>query len=368
MNQALTKNNLDTKSSKILVVDDEATNVRLLEKMLAAVGYEHVLSTQDPREVENMLRKDNSDLILLDINMPYMDGYQVMDHLNTLEDLDIPPILVLTAQGSKEYRQRALDGGARDYITKPFDMDELTSRVRNLLEVHLAQKMIKEQNKILDQKVEERTHQLQIAQDKLHDSRLQIVRRLGRAAEYRDNETGLHIIRMSKISALLGASAGLNEYECDLLLNASPMHDIGKIGIPDNVLLKPGKLTKEEFEVIQSHPQIGANILAEDESDLLKMAHDIALTHHEKWDGSGYPAGLKGEEIPLSGRIAALADVYDALTSRRPYKEPWPVEKAVEYIKENSGKHFDPSLVEKFLELLPEILKISSEFREPDVA
>ena len=365
MKKIETYNDTDLKNAHIMVVDDEAANVKLLEKMLQTVGYNHVASTQDPRNVTSLLKEDKSDLILLDINMPYMNGYEVMDQLYNLEDIEIPPILVLTAQSSKEYRQRALDGGARDFITKPFDMDELSSRVRNLLEVHLAQKMIKHQNAILDQRVAERTKELQIAQEQLHESRLQIVRRLGRAAEYRDNETGLHIIRMSKIAAMLGESIGMSDYECDLLLNASPMHDIGKIGIPDNILLKPGKLTREEFNIIKSHPEIGSSILANDDSDLLKMAHDIALTHHEKWDGSGYPNGLAGEAIPLAGRISSVADVFDALTSRRPYKEPWPVEKAIQYMKDQNGSHFEPLLIEKFLLLIPGIIEIVNQYKEP---
>jgi putative two-component system response regulator len=200
----------------------------------------------------------------------------------------------------------------------------------------------------------------------LNHTRLEIVRRLGRAAEYRDNETGFHIIRISKVVALLGKSCGMNEYQCDLLLNAAPMHDIGKIGIPDKILLKPGKFNPEEWEIMKTHARIGAEILKGEDSnsELLSLASEIALTHHEKWDGSGYPNALSGEQIPLAGRITALADVFDALTSDRPYKHAWSVEAAVDYIQSQAGSHFDPGLVDNFLSLMPQIQQISDEYSD----
>ncbi|HED16370.1 MAG TPA: response regulator [Gammaproteobacteria bacterium] len=350
--------NVDPGKASILVVDDEAANVRLLEKMLATRGYSNVVCTLDPDQVLPLYQKYKSDLILLDINMPKLDGYGVMGQLNKLTKGCPPPILILTAQHDQSSRQRALDSGARDYVTKPFDADELLSRVRNLLEVQMAQKFMHRQNEILEQKVRERTQAM-------HDTRLQVVRCLGRAAEYRDNETGLHIIRMSKMAVVIGSAAGMDDEQCDLLLNAAPMHDIGKIGIPDHILLKPDKFEPEEWMIMQTHVQIGADILSGDNSDLMTMARDIAITHHEKWNGKGYPNGLEGEAIPLTGRITALADVFDALTSERPYKKAWPVEKAVELIKEESAKHFDPMLVEILLERLPEIIKIKEKYAEP---
>lgn len=352
--------NGDLKKSSILVVDDEPANVMLLEKLLEAMGFNNVISTQDPTKVLSLFQQHNSDLILLDLNMPVLDGYGVMDKLNELTNNKPPPILVLTAQDMQSYRQRALDNGARDYVTKPFDASELLSRVRNLLEVQMAHKYMSHQNEILEQKVQERTQMI-------HDTRLQVVRRLGRAAEYRDNETGLHIIRMSKMAAVIGKAAGMSNEECDLLLNAAPMHDIGKIGIPDNILLKPGKFEGGEWAIMQTHAQIGADILSGDDSDLMTMAHEIALSHHEKWNGKGYPNGLEGEAIPLSGRITALADVFDALTSVRPYKKAWTVEDAVNLIKEESGQHFDPRLVELFVQILPEIIAIKEKHAEPEV-
>ena len=356
---------MDLKSATILIVDDEYANVVLIETILNAHGYKNVHSTQDPTQVSSLYSRHNVDLILLDINMPVMDGYDVMAQLKALDDPNLPPVLVLTAQLAQDFRQRAFDAGARDYVTKPFDMNELLSRVRNLLEAELARQYMRRQNDILDHRVIERTIELQEAQLLLHESRLQVVRRLGRAAEFRDNETGLHIIRMSKIAALMAKAAGMNEAECDLLLNAAPMHDIGKIGIPDEILLKPGPFEPAEWRIMQTHVQIGADILSGDDSSLLGMAREIALSHHEKWDGSGYPHGLKGEEIPLVGRLCALADVFDALTSERPYKHAWLEQDAVEYVVNESGRHFDPSLVEHFLALFPKIASIRKMYSEP---
>lgn len=365
MNIANNKLRIDTKAAKILLVDDEAANIKLLQRILEMSGFTSIISTQDPRQVLALYQQQAPDIILLDLNMPHMDGYDVLDQLRQQGGTDLPPILVLTAQYMQEHRQKAFDKGASDYVTKPFDTSELLSRVSNLLEVQLFHKLIKNQNQMLEQKVEERTRELLDAHKQIHNSRLQIVRRLGRAAEYRDNETGLHIIRMSKMAALIGKAAGMDDDSADLLLNASPMHDIGKIGIPDHILLKPGKFEPGEWEIMQTHAQIGADILSGDDSALLSMAREIALTHHEKWDGSGYPNGLKGNDIPLVGRITALADVFDALTSERPYKKAWTVDDSLILIREQSGKHFDPALVTIFEQLLPEIIQIKEEHAEP---
>lgn len=347
----------DSLTANILIVDDEPVNVLLLEKVLANKGYSNVVSTTDPTQTLPLYLQHNTDLILLDINMPVMDGYDVMEQLTREIGKELAPILVLTAQHDQDFRQRALDNGAIDYVTKPFNANELLSRVHNLLEVQMAHKYMRHQNEILEDKVKERTQEIQ-------HTRLQVVHRLGRAAEYRDEETGLHIIRMSKMSTIIAKAAGFDDKQCELLLNAAPMHDIGKIGIPDHILLKPGKFEAGEWEIMQTHAQIGADILSGDESDLLMMAHDIALTHHEKWNGKGYPNGLKGENIPFVGRVTALADVFDALTSERPYKEEWPIDKAVNLIKEESGQHFDPRLVEVFLQELPKIIEIKEKYAE----
>jgi len=350
---------LDIKSASILVVDDEPVNIKLVESVLKGFGYTSISATTDPREVLNICRDNDIDLILLDLNMPYMDGYQVMDQLKKELDKSVPPVLILTAQSSREFKNRAFESGAKDYVTKPFDVKEVLARVQNLLHVEMINKYLKNENRILEEKVQERTREI-------NQTRLEVVRRLGRAAEYRDNETGLHIVRMSKISQLIGIACGLDEYQADLILNASPMHDIGKIGIPDHILLKPGKFEPEEWEIMKTHAQIGANILSGDDSDLLAMAREIALSHHEKWDGSGYPNALSGDAIPLTGRICAVADVFDALTSARPYKKAWAIDDAVKYMNDQSGSHFDPALIGYFNELLPGILKIKTDFSEPE--
>ena len=350
---------LDIKSARVLIVDDEPVNIKLVESVLKGHAYTNVLTTTDPRDVLGLCRDNEIDLILLDLNMPHLDGYQVMDVLKKELGKPVPPVLILTAQSSREFKNRAFESGAKDYVTKPFDVKEVLARVQNLVQVELFHKYLKNENKVLEEKVQERTSEI-------NQTRLEIVRRLGRAAEYRDNETGLHIVRMSKISQLLGVACGIDEYQADLLLNASPMHDIGKIGIPDHILLKPGKFEPEEWEIMKTHAQIGANILSGDDSELLAMAREIALSHHEKWDGSGYPNALSGEKIPLTGRICAVADVFDALTSARPYKKAWAIDDAVKFMNEQSGSHFDPALIEHFNHLLPEILKIKADFSEPE--
>ncbi len=344
-------------NERIFIIDDEPANIRLLEKILNGQGYNKLTKIADPREVLKRYLKQSPSLILLDINMPHLNGYQVMAQLKALEDPLLPPIIILTAQHSSDYLLRALAGGARDFISKPFDRNELLMRVRNLLDVHLAHRLLHDQNRVLKSMVDKRT-------DELRNTQLQVVQRLGMAVESRDKQTGNHILRMSHIARLLAQGIKWNDTDCDLILNASPMHDIGKIGIADSILLKPGKLDSAEWEVMKSHTTIGAQLLSEGDSDLMSMAHDIALTHHEKWDGSGYPHGLAGTDIPQAGRIAALADVVDALVSKRPYKEGWTIEETIAHVEENSGRHFDPDLVEVFLTKLPQVQEIQQRFSE----
>ena len=350
---------LGRSSARILVVDDERSNLILMERMLRAEGYANLVLIQDPRDFLAVYREEPPDLILLDIRMPHISGFDLIEQIAALQDPLAPPILVLTAQHSRDYLLRALQAGARDFIGKPFDRAEVVARVRNMLDVHLAHRMTLGQKDVLERIVRERTHEIR-------STRLQVVQRLGRAAEYRDNETGRHILRMSHTSALIARQAGWDEAQCEMMLHASPMHDVGKIGIPDAILLKPGKLTPEEWRIMQSNTRIGGDILSGDDSGLLRLAREIALTHHEKWDGSGYPEGLAGESIPLSGRIVALADVFDALTSERPYKRAWPVEEALQWIRDNTGSHFDPGLTAHFFHLLDQILAIRARFADPE--
>jgi len=348
----------DAKAARILVVDDEPANLKLQHQAQHLDGYSRVELLQDPREVLPSYRAERPDLILLDINMPHLDGYAVLEQLRALGDVPTPPVVVLTAQSGEDFLLRALKGGASDFLSKPFNRREMLARVHNMLLASLAQRMLHNQNHVLERRVRERT-------EELSQSRLDIVRRLGRASEYRDNETGQHILRMSHASALLARHLGWGPAACDLMLNASPMHDVGKIGIPDGILLKPGPLTPSEREVMQTHTRIGADILSGSGTDLLEMATDIALAHHEKWDGSGYPRGLAGTAIPEAARIVAITDVFDALTSTRPYKKPWSVADALRFMSDNAGTHFDPHIVAVFLGLIPEVLQIRERYTEP---
>jgi len=350
---------IDTTEAKILIVDDQDMNVRLLEKILMNAGFKHLTCTSDSREVERIYRENNFDLVLLDIRMPHMDGFEILDKLNLTPKESFVPVLILTAQNDQETKLRALKLGAKDFLTKPFDQTEVLLRINNLLEVRLMHQQQRDLNKILDRKVKERTREL-------NETRLEVIRRLGRAAEFRDNETGYHIIRMSKYSQIIASTYGLSDTIAELILNASPMHDIGKIGIPDQILLKPGKLDKREWEIMKTHAAIGADILSGHDSQLMLMAREIAQNHHEKFDGSGYPNGLRGDEIPISARIAALSDVFDALASDRPYKKAWPVEDAVAEIRKCSGNHFDPQLVQAFEASLPAILDVRAQYREEE--
>ena len=344
----------DILHANILIVDDQAPNVTLLEKMLKHAGYTSVKGITDSRLAVSMYLQHDVDLLLLDIRMPHMDGFEVMSKLQDTVSDDYLPILVLTAELATETKAKALCNGAKDFLTKPFEQLEVLQRIHNILEVRVLHKLMKKQNQDLEEIVIRRTQELA-------DSRYEIIQRLGRAAEYKDNETGNHILRMSKFSEMLARAAGLSKDESDMILNASPMHDIGKIGIPDRVLLKPGKLDAEEWAIMQTHVTIGVDLLSGSNSPLMLMAKNIALLHHEKWDGSGYPNGLAGENIAIEGRICALCDVFDALTSERPYKKAWTVEDTMTLIKEESGKHFDPKLVTCFESILDEVLAYRSE-------
>jgi putative two-component system response regulator len=344
-------------AAKILIVDDQPVNVVLLEKILKAEGFFNIEKVTDSRRTLDVYGAFMPDIVLLDLSMPYMDGFQVMDELKKIEDETHAFIIVLTALTDRDSRIKALSSGAKDFIGKPFDRLELLTRIRNLLEIRLLHNELIQYNAELEQRVEERTREIS-------DTQLEIVRRLGRASEYRDNETGFHIMRMSRYSALLAKAYGMSERDSDAILHASPMHDLGKIGIRDGILLKPGKLDPDEWETMKRHTIIGAEILSGHDSEIIVLARTVAITHHEKWDGTGYPRGIGGENIPLAGRICSVADVFDSLTSKRPYKEPWPVEKAVAELVNMKESNFEPRLVDLFVEILPEILKVKEQFQE----
>ena len=333
----------------VLIIDDTPDNIDVIAGILRS-AYRLKAALNGERGLSIAKAKPAPDIILLDVMMPDMDGYEVLRQLQADPATRSIPVIIISALTEQDDEYKGLELGAVDYITKPVVPKIVEARIRTHLALH-------RQSIELEKKVQERT-------EELHRTRLEIIRRLGRAAEFRDNETGFHVIRMSHHARLIALAANCGEEWADLLFNAAPMHDVGKIGIPDHILLKPGKLDPEEWEIMKSHSQIGAEIIGSDQSELMRMSSAIAMAHHEKWDGTGYPAGLRGEDIPLAGRIVAIADVFDALTSERPYKKAWSVDEAASFIRQNSGSHFDPKLVKVFEDVLPEMLKIMAMYRD----
>ncbi|GAA4013662.1 two-component system response regulator [Actimicrobium antarcticum] len=333
----------------ILIVDDTPENIDILVYVLAPF-YRTKVALSGKKALKIIQAAAPPDLILLDIMMPGLDGYQVCETLKGNPDTRTIPVIFVTAMGEVDDEKKGLELGAVDYITKPINPAIVLARVKT----HLA---LYDQSRELTQQVALRTAELV-------KTRQQIIRRLGRAAEFKDNETGNHVIRMSHYCRAIARAAGMGPESVDILFNAAPMHDVGKIGIPDNILLKTGKLDRDEWAIMRTHAEIGAKIIGTHSDDLLGTAHMLALCHHEKWDGSGYPRGLKGEEIPLMARIVALADVFDALMSERPYKQAWPVEAAIRHVEEQSGRHFDPALLPAFRAALPEMILVKEKFSD----
>jgi putative two-component system response regulator len=321
---------------RILAVDDEPSNLQLLRQILQ--DQYGMLYAKDGQRALELAQQECPDLVLLDVMMPGMTGYEVCRQLKAMPATAAIPVIFVTALAETSDELSGFEAGAVDYIMKPVSAPIVKARVR--------------------------THLSLVRTNELRETRLQIVQRLGLAAEYKDNETGLHVIRMSHFAHLLGLAAGMNEAEAEELLHAAPLHDVGKIGIPDRILQKQGKLDAEEWRIMQTHVDIGARIIGEHPRGVLAVAHRVALGHHEKWDGSGYPLGLAGEAIPFEARIVAIADVFDALTSARPYKPAWSVEDALNYLRENRGRHFDPALVDRFLTLMVPVREIMQRWAE----
>jgi len=323
----------------LLLVDDEPVNLRVLKRLLESECQ--LIFAKNGEEAIKLAETRLPNLILLDVMMPGLTGFEVCRHLKQQNKTKHIPIIFVTALNDEHDEAKGFDAGAVDYITKPISPAIVRARVK--------------------------THLSLVQADELLNSRLQVVQRLGKAAEYKDNETGMHVMRMSHYSKELALVYGLSEKQAEILLHAAPMHDIGKIGIADSIMLKPGKLTDEEFATMKHHPEIGAEIIGDcGDSVLLNVAKSVSLTHHEKWDGTGYPKGLAGEDIPIEGRICAIADVFDALTSKRPYKEAWSIEATVDFLKSQKGKHFEPRLVDLMIEILPKILEIRATFKDEE--
>ncbi|MGQ0714299.1 MAG: HD domain-containing phosphohydrolase [Gemmatimonadaceae bacterium] len=329
--------------ARILIIDDQLENLTLLRRVLSKAGYAAMQSTTDPNEAATLFEAFCPDLVLLDLHMPGLDGFAVLERLRSLTPrATYLPILVLTGDHDPLKRRRALAAGATDFLAKPFDNVEIVLRIRNLLETRHLHRLLSNQNSVLEAGVRQRTRELEEAQG-------EILERLAAAAEYRDDDTGRHTLRVGELSAAIAEALGLARETAELIRAAAPLHDVGKIGVPDHILLKPGNLTPEEFDVMKTHTTIGAAILAGGKSALVMEAERIALNHHERWDGSGYPNGRRGDAIPLSARVVAVADVFDALTHPRPYRLAWPLDRVIAEIRAQSGQHFDPSVVAAFL-------------------
>jgi putative two-component system response regulator len=328
--------------ARIVIVDDMQLSVDLLTAILRKAGFTHIRASIDPFEGLAMCQSDPPDLVLLDYCMPGLDGPGFLERLRGTLGADSPPVLFITAENNEAFRRRAMETGAIDFLPKPYTSWELLVRARNLLIVHLMHRDCYNNTRRLEAMVLERTAELERTQ-------AEIILRLCSASEFRDDNTGRHIARIGPLAGALAELAGLDDYRAKMIASAAPLHDIGKLGVPDRVLLKPGRLDELEWAIMQTHSSIGARILAGSGMELLDLASEIALTHHEKWDGSGYPQGLSGENIPIAGRIVAVCDVFDALLSPRPYKAEWGVQKVLRHLAENAGSHLDPTLTHLFL-------------------
>jgi putative two-component system response regulator len=370
--------------AKIMIVDDEPINIMAVKKYLKDAGFSRLAATTDPRQIVAALQQEKPDVLLLDIMMPGVNGLDVLQTVRASEQFARTPVLILTAVEDRKVKAAALDLGATDFLTKPVDPVDLVPRVRNVIAIKAYQDYLCEHADELERQVQLRTAELE-------SSRMEVIHCLGRAAEYRDNDTGMHVVRVGRYAGIIARQLALDPATVELIEHAAPLHDVGKIGVPDAVLLKRGRLTDDEFELIRRHCEFGKRIVGEAHGDdgralaghttigatimnvgrspTLQMATRIAMTHHEKWDGSGYPRGLAGEQIPLEGRITAVADVFDALSHDRPYKSAFPLEQCFAMMEQERGKHFDPRVLDAFFARRREILRVRLECTEttPDL-
>ncbi len=366
---------------KVMVVDDEPTNVKLVQRFLELEGYRRFVTTTDSRKAVRLVRDERPDCILLDLMMPYVSGLEILDELRSDPELALIPVIFLTAVTDGAVRRDALERGANDFLNKPIDPCELAPRVANVVAAKAFQDQLLGHSRDLEQAVKERTADLERAHR-------EVAYCLARAAEYRDNDTGFHVLRVGRYARLVAEEMGMTGELLDLIEHAAQLHDVGKIGVPDAVLLKPDRLTEEEFTLmkkhcgfgkhilrqcsedeeiaLRSHSEVGAKILDGAASPLLAMARKIALSHHEWWDGSGYPLGLRGEDIPLEGRITAVADVFDALSSKRCYKDPMPVDHCFEIMEKERGTHFDPTVYDAFLRRRKDVVDVQLRYADED--
>jgi len=350
---------------RILVVDDSRTDRRYLRKVLSGEGYE-IIEASGGAEALSVLDAEKPDLVLLDIVMPGMDGIEVARRIKGSERTSGTPVVMVTSLNKVKDRVEALEAGADDFLNKPVERMELKARVKTLLKVKAYYDHMRDHQKELEVEVERKTEELRKAFEKIKTVSLEAIYLITRAALYKNEGTGAHVRRISLYAAALAEAMGLDETTVEAILYASPMHDVGKIGIPDSILLKQGKLERGEWEIMKRHTIIGAKILESSDTEFMKLGKTIALTHHERWDGNGYPRGLKGTRIPLAGRITALVDVFDALVNERPYKEAFPVDRVLDIIMEERGKHFDPEVTDAFFSVIDRMLSIMNEYKDRD--
>ena len=350
---------LPSARNTVMVVDDQSTGRAILEQVVRGLD-ERVVVEGFARPVDAVVwaTRHVSDLVLVDYMMPEMDGIEFVKRLRALPGYEHVPIVMITVHDDRKVRYAALDAGITDFLTKPIDARECLARCRNLLTLRRQHVVLEDRRRLLEHMVEDATREVR-------EREKETLLRLARAGEVRDEETGYHLIRMSRYSRLIATAIGLEHDDAETVELAAPLHDIGKIGIPDHILLKADKLDSAEWEVMRRHPVIGHEILKGSASKYVRMGALIALGHHEKYDGSGYPNGLVGDHIPLCARIVAVADVYDALTSVRPYKNAWSSEQAFEYVTSQAGRHFDPHMVEAFSGMKKQVLQVQNEWRDP---